>query len=196
MDRDYPTLTLLSFEICLWCSCSYLKVVTVIIKEFSMKDADGFNVVWSKRFFWHLLLIHLTMLQISNKFKSITYSLLNVLARYNLLLTTNFNPRLTKLFFVTRITRGVVTTSSLDFPNRTPYETDFGTNRLVWTFSIHIPKWVQSAKALRSYDVIKIFRTWKLRIFEKKGENSKKNRYESSDYQTFTGFSAYTKGKW
>ena len=41
-----------------------------------------------------------------------------------------FNPRLTKLFFVTRLTkRGVVTTPSLDFPNRTPYEIDFGINR-------------------------------------------------------------------
>ena len=40
------------------------------------------------------------------------------------------NPRLTKLFFVTRLTKkGVVTTPSLDFPNRTPYETDFGINR-------------------------------------------------------------------
>ena len=41
------------------------------------------------------------------------------------------NPRLTKLFFVTRLTKGggVVTTSSLDFPIRTPYEIDFGINR-------------------------------------------------------------------
>ena len=39
------------------------------------------------------------------------------------------NPRLTKLFFVTRLTKGVVTNPSLDFPNRTPYETDFGINR-------------------------------------------------------------------
>ena len=42
----------------------------------------------------------------------------------------SINPRLTKLFFVTRLTkRGVVTTPSLDFPNRTPYEIDFGINR-------------------------------------------------------------------
>ena len=34
-----------------------------------------------------------------------------------------FNPRLTKLFFVTRAT------PSLDFPNRTPYEIGFGINR-------------------------------------------------------------------
>ena len=40
-----------------------------------------------------------------------------------------FNPRLTKLFFVTRLTRGVVTIPSLDFPNRTPYDIDFGVNR-------------------------------------------------------------------
>ena len=41
-----------------------------------------------------------------------------------------FNPRLTKPFFVTRLTkRGVVTTPSLDFPNRTPYDIDFGINR-------------------------------------------------------------------
>ena len=30
------------------------------------------------------------------------------------------NPRLTKLFFVTRLTKGVVATPSLDFPNQTP----------------------------------------------------------------------------
>ena len=41
------------------------------------------------------------------------------------------NPRLTKPFFVTRLTGGggVVTTPSLDFPNWTPYEIDFGINR-------------------------------------------------------------------
>ena len=42
------------------------------------------------------------------------------------------NPRLTKPFFVTRLTKGgggVVTTPSLDFLNRTPYEIDFGINR-------------------------------------------------------------------
>ena len=31
--------------------------------------------------------------------------------------------------FVTRLTKGVVATPSLDFPNRTPYEIDFGINR-------------------------------------------------------------------
>ena len=40
-----------------------------------------------------------------------------------------FNPRLTKLFFVTRLTGGVAAAPSLDFPNRTPYEIDFGINR-------------------------------------------------------------------
>ena len=39
------------------------------------------------------------------------------------------NPRLTKVFFVTRLTRGVVATSALDFPNQTPYEIGFGINR-------------------------------------------------------------------
>ena len=40
------------------------------------------------------------------------------------------NPRLTKLFFVTRLTKwGILTTPSLDFPNRTPFEIDFGINR-------------------------------------------------------------------
>ena len=39
------------------------------------------------------------------------------------------NPSLTKLFFVTRLTKGVVTTPSLDSPIRAPYETDFGINR-------------------------------------------------------------------
>ena len=43
---------------------------------------------------------------------------------------SHYNPRLTKLFFVTRLTkRGVATTPSLDFPNQTPYEIDFGINR-------------------------------------------------------------------
>ena len=48
------------------------------------------------------------------------------LARVNTLI-----PRLTKPFFVTRLTKGggVVTTPSLEFPNRTPYEVDFGINR-------------------------------------------------------------------
>ena len=40
----------------------------------------------------------------------------------------NINPRLTKLFFVTRLQGGVII-PSLDFPNRTPYEIDFGINR-------------------------------------------------------------------
>ena len=46
------------------------------------------------------------------------------------ILLCKLNPRLTKLFFVTRLTkRGVVTTPSLDFPNPTPYEINFGINR-------------------------------------------------------------------
>ena len=41
-----------------------------------------------------------------------------------------FNPRLTKLFFVTRLTGGGgCYNPSLYFPNRTPYEIDFGINR-------------------------------------------------------------------
>ena len=40
------------------------------------------------------------------------------------------NPRLTKLFFCNTSNQGGVdTTPSLDFPNRTPYEIDFGVNR-------------------------------------------------------------------
>ena len=39
------------------------------------------------------------------------------------------NPRLTKLFFVTRLTKGVVATPSLDFPNQTLYEIDFSIHR-------------------------------------------------------------------
>ena len=39
----------------------------------------------------------------------------------------------------------------------------------------YIPKWVQSAKALRSYDVIKTCRTWKLRFFAK-NRRKKKNK--------------------
>ena len=41
-----------------------------------------------------------------------------------------FNPRLTKPFFVTRLTKGGgCYNPSLDFPNRTPYEIDFNINR-------------------------------------------------------------------
>ena len=40
----------------------------------------------------------------------------------------SFNPRLTKLFFVTRLTKGGCY-NPLDFPNRTPYENDFEINR-------------------------------------------------------------------
>ena len=39
------------------------------------------------------------------------------------------NPRLTKLFFVTRLTKGGCRNPSLDFPNQPPYEIDFGINR-------------------------------------------------------------------
>ena len=55
----------------------------------------------------------------------------------------------------------------------------------------YIPKWVQSTKALRSYDVMKTCWTWKLRYFAKKiGEKSKKSKgcYKSSEYQNFTRF--------
>ena len=38
------------------------------------------------------------------------------------------NPRLTKPFFVTRLTKGGGMLQP-DFPNRTPYEIDFGINR-------------------------------------------------------------------
>ena len=40
-----------------------------------------------------------------------------------------FNPRLTKLYFVTRLTKGGCYNPLLDFLNRTPYEIDFGINR-------------------------------------------------------------------
>ena len=40
------------------------------------------------------------------------------------------NPRLTKLFFVTRLTKGgCYNPLPIDFPNRTPYKIDFGINR-------------------------------------------------------------------
>ena len=107
------------------------------------------------------------------------------------------NPRLTKLFFVTRLTRGVVATPSIDFPNRTPYEIGFGIHRygmdLLYS---NIPKWVQSAKSLRSYDVVKKHaEPENCDFLWKTGENSK-FRYKSSEYQNFTGFFADTKGKW
>ena len=38
------------------------------------------------------------------------------------------NPRLTKLNFETRLTKGGCY-NPLDFPNRTPYEIDFGIDR-------------------------------------------------------------------
>ena len=59
----------------------------------------------------------------------------------NITKNEDISPRLTKLFFVTRLTGGggVVTTPSLDFPNRTPYEIDFGINSLRYgpSLSIH-----------------------------------------------------------
>ena len=47
----------------------------------------------------------------------------------NVIYFTKFNPRLTKLFFITRLTKGVSCNPSLDFPNRSPYEINFGINR-------------------------------------------------------------------
>ena len=60
----------------------------------------------------------------------------------------------------------------------------------------YIPKWVQSAKALRSYDIIKTIEKIELNcdFLRKIGENSK-FRYKSSKYQNFIGFFAYTKEK-
>ena len=54
---------------------------------------------------------------------------------------------------------------------------------------LYIPKWVQSAEALRSYDVIKHAWPENCDILRKIGENSKnsKFRYKSSEYQNFTG---------
>ena len=40
-----------------------------------------------------------------------------------------FNPRVTMLFFVTRLTKGGLLLQPLNFPNQTPYEIDFGINR-------------------------------------------------------------------
>ena len=63
----------------------------------------------------------------------------------------------------------------------------------------YIPKWVQSTKAIRSYDVIKTCRTWKLRFFAENRQKISKNskfRYKSSEYQNFTGCLVYSKGKW
>ena len=61
----------------------------------------------------------------------------------------------------------------------------------------YIPKWVQSAKALRSYDVIKYAGPENCGFLRKIGENSKNSefRYTSSEYQNFTGIFAFTKGK-
>ena len=106
---------------------------------------------------------------------------------------TVLNPRLTKLFFVTRLTKGVVATPSLDFPNRTPYEIDFGIN-----LYSYILKWVQSAKALRSVWRHKNMPDLKIAIFLRKiGENSKnsKFRYKSFEYENFIGLFCLYKRK-
>ena len=52
----------------------------------------------------------------------------------------------------------------------------------------YIPNWVQSVKALHSYDVIKTCRTWNCNFLQKIGEKPKKSkfRYKSSEYQNFT----------
>ena len=97
-----------------------------------------------------------------------------------------FNPHLTKLFFVTRLTRGVVATPSLVLVPIGRY----GPSLFIHT------KWVQLAKALRSYDVIKTCRTWKLQFFCEKYAKIQNFAIKSSEYQNFTGFFAYTKGKW
>ena len=44
-------------------------------------------------------------------------------------MSCSFIPRLTKLFFVTLLTKGGYYNPSLDFPNRAPYEINFGINR-------------------------------------------------------------------
>ena len=44
-------------------------------------------------------------------------------------LQIRLNPRLTKLFFVTRLTKGGCYNPSLDFSNWSPYEIDFGIDR-------------------------------------------------------------------
>ena len=61
----------------------------------------------------------------------------------------------------------------------------------------YIPQWVQSARALRSYDVIKHAGLENCDILRKIGENSENSKfcYKSSVYQNFTGCFAYTKGK-
>ena len=45
------------------------------------------------------------------------------------MILSQISPRLTKLFFVTRLTKEGCYNPSLDFPNRSPYEIDFGINR-------------------------------------------------------------------
>ena len=47
------------------------------------------------------------------------------------------NPRLTKVFFVTRLTKGGLLQPPLNFPNPTPYELGFGINGLVLISSNH-----------------------------------------------------------
>ena len=56
------------------------------------------------------------------------------------------------------------------------------------------PKWVQLAKELCSYDVIKTCRTWNCDFLRKIGKNSK-FRYKSSEYQNFPGFFCLYKRK-
>ena len=80
--------------------------------------------------------------------------------------TTNltFNTRLTNLYFVTRLTKGegvVAAPINLILKSIDRY-----------LFYPYMPKRVQSAKALRSYDVIKHGGTQTLQFFVKIGENS------------------------
>ena len=93
-----------------------------------------------------------------------------------------FNPRLTNLLYCnTSITKrgGVVTTPSLDFRNRTPYE--LGINRKV-LISIHTYQNEYNRPTcyvvMTAYDVIKHCGTCKLRFFVKNiGENSKISKF-------------------
>ena len=107
------------------------------------------------------------------------------------------NPCLTKLFFVTRLTKGGCYNPLPRFSKPNPLWIWFWYQEVGMDLLYpYIPNWVPSVKALRSYDVITHAGPEKCDFLRKIGENSKKKkkkkkskfRCKSSEYQKFTGF--------
>ena len=103
----------------------------------------------------------------------------SVTLQQHLLMQISFNPRLTKLFFVTRLTKGGCYNPLPRFSEPNPLWNWFWYQKVDMDLLYpYIPKWVQSAKALRSYDVIKTSRTWKFRYFAKNRRKFKISLYK------------------